>query len=265
MIAYLNVMTSEYDISSHAGLFERLPRFAELAGELVVLLGLEKAGGRGPRAEPASDRLIRDYVRRRVLSVTLRDPLTEERGFYGYRHLVEFLAARVLLNDGWPLDKIAEHHVRASTEALLELIPGQPQDNPALALARSFRSSASESIWEQPVAMVSVSPDSSPSLIEQMMSETALTTPAQTMFSPAATGSARRRAELPMLMRAVTGDSEMPTVQRRISLDFSDRLSLSIDAEWAETLLPDQADAIGRAIAAALLDYPNFVRGKDPK
>ena len=136
-------MTSNYDIRRFSDLHERIQRFSEIVGELVQTLNLEKSGGRGPRGEPASDRVVRDYVRRRVLSPTLRGPESDERGYYGFRHLVEFLAARVLLNDGWPLEKIGERNRSASTEELIALIPGQVVENDAVMLARSFRANVS--------------------------------------------------------------------------------------------------------------------------
>ncbi len=50
----------------------------------------------------------------------------------------------MFLNDGWPLDKIAERLRHAPTEELVPLIPGQPDHNDALALARSFRRTSDE-------------------------------------------------------------------------------------------------------------------------
>jgi hypothetical protein len=73
----------------------------------------------------------------------LRGPESDERGYYGFRHLAEFIAARVLLNDGWPLEKIGERNRAASTEELIALIPGQVVENDAVALARSFRANVS--------------------------------------------------------------------------------------------------------------------------
>jgi hypothetical protein len=249
-------MTLKYDIRRFSDLHERLPGFAEITGEVVAGLGLEKTGGRGPKAEAASDRLIRDYVRRRVLSPTLRAADNDERGFYGFRHLVEFLAARVLLNDGWPLEKIAERNMGATTEALLSLIPGQSEENEALALARSFRKAATE-----PFMLAESGPSFSRprAPAPSAQSGTAPGFPDRTVIT------ARRRAELPMLMRQITGEGAPPSVRRCVSLEFGDRLTVLIDQDWAQRMSPADADAIGRAVSAALIDYPNLVRGKDSK
>ncbi|NBU29322.1 MAG: hypothetical protein EBS42_14255 [Caulobacteraceae bacterium] len=76
---------------------------------------------------------------------------------------------------------------------------------------------------------------------------------------------ARRRAELPMLMRQITGQSDPPGVGKRTILDFGEGLTVLIDQEWLQRMSVDEADAIGRAISATLLDYPNLIKGKDPK
>ena len=252
-------MPSKYDIHRFEGLHERLPRFAEITGQLVEALGLEKTGGRGPKAEPASDRVIRDYVRRRVLSPTLRGSDSDERGFYGFRHLVEFLAARVLLNDGWPLDKIAQRNIGAGTDELLALIPGQPEENEALALARSFRRDASDRPERQTghgAAFSRAPADAAP-----LSTATAL----PPRFSDPTAVTARRRAELPMLMRQITGDGAPPAVRNGVTFEFGDGLTLIIDRERLRHITMGEADAVGRAIGAALIDYPNLARGKDPK
>ena len=248
-------MSLKYDLQKFAGLHERLPRFAEITAELVQALGLEKTGGRGPKAEPASERVIRDYVRRRVISPTVRGPESDERGFYGFRHLVEFLAARVLLNDGWPLEKIAERNNGASTQDLLSLIPGQPEENEALALARSFRRGEIDPDILQASAFFEPGGDPSRDAL------------GSTRFGAKpdrASVTARRRAELPMLMRQVTGSTAAPSVQRRIGLEFGDRLTLLIDEAWIRRMTAADADAVGRAVSAALIDFPNLARGKDP-
>jgi DNA-binding transcriptional MerR regulator len=263
-------MTLDYDINRFAALHERLPRFAEIAAECVERLGLEKSGGRGPRAEAASERVIRDYVRRGVLSPTARGADSDERGFYSFRHLVEFLSARVLLNDGWPLDKIAERNVHAATEDLQALIPGQAQENPALALARSFRAESAPApertsrppgpeVWSRTSA--GATPDRPASRHQAAFFGAPSASPV--IPEPSSLG-ARMRAELPMLMRAITGSSAPPAVRRRISIEFGDRLTLLIDPERLQRLTVSDAEAIGKAISAALVDYPSLVRGKDP-
>ena len=71
--------------------------------------------------DPApSERLVRFYVS----SGVLRRPQREGReALFGMRQAIEFLAARALLEDGWPLAKVAEYLPEQSDGALLALLP----------------------------------------------------------------------------------------------------------------------------------------------
>ena len=259
-------MTNQYDIRRHSDLHVRIQPFAEIAADMVVALNLEKSGGRGPKGEPASDRAIRDYVRRRVLSPTLRGPDTDERGYYGFRHLVEFLAARVLLNDGWPLEKIAERNRLSTTDELIALIPGQAVVTDAVALARSFRSRPSgypngdlfpaRSVASAPAPRsASYAPPmaaSAPPPLEEMSDLAAWAEPT---VSPA-----RSRAELPLLMRQLTQSERPPRVAQLARIALGDQVTLLIDQDLVRHITPGEADLIGRTVSAALLDYQNLSR-----
>ena len=209
--------------------------------------------------------MIRDYVRRRVLSPTERGPPredgkeSEERGFYTFRHLAEFLAARVLLNDGWPLEKIAERNQASTTEALLALIPGQESE--ALALARSFRRETppSPAVAFSPPGMAELDVpltrmEARPSFLRRMTSQIAT--------DPAASA-ARSRAELPLFMRRLTGDDAPPRIRRLASIEVGEALVLLIDQRRAERMTLAEAELIGGAITAALMDYPKLSRAKE--
>lgn len=258
-------MTPIYDIRRYTDLHERLPRFAEITGRLVQELNLEKSGGRGPRAEAASDRVIRDYVRRRVLSPTERGAESEERGFYTFRHLAEFLAARVLLNDGWPLEKIAERNQASTTEALLALIPGQQTENEALTLARSFRRASQPSyLWARS------EPPSRPVSYGSMAESTGPQSGSPTAGEPdigvdPAAAAARSRASLPSFMRQLTGGEGPPRVRRLSAIEFGDQLTLLIDQRMVERITLADAELIGRTITAALIDYQKLAKSKEPE
>lgn len=247
-------MTPKHDITRYADLHERVQPFAEIARQLVLDLGLEKSGGRGPVGEPASERVIRDYVRRRVLSPTERSQDGLDRGYYGYRHLLEFLAARVLLNDGWPLEKIAERHRHSSDAELLALIPGQADDNPALSLARSFLRPG-DAPRRPEVSARRLAP---PPILSQAEPRNAASA------DPSALA-ARRRAELPLLMRMIAGSETSPRPRRLLSLELGDDITLQIDEARADRLTVVEAEQIGRAVTAALIALPALTRGKDPK
>ncbi|MEH6626578.1 MAG: hypothetical protein V7739_09040 [Motiliproteus sp.] len=86
--------------------------------------------------EPYSTRLIRDYAQRDILTRPIRQG---KEAVYGYRQLVELLAARALVKDGWPLRKIATYTANMSHGELEHLIPGQEGDNDALSIIRRLK------------------------------------------------------------------------------------------------------------------------------
>lgn len=82
--------------------------------------------------QPApNERLVRDYVRRGIVSNP--DHVGREAR-YRYRHLIELIAARVLIADGWPLRMIAQTFKGASEGDLLEIVEGRHPANAELGL-----------------------------------------------------------------------------------------------------------------------------------
>lgn len=75
-------------------------------------------------SEPVpSERLVRFYV----ASGALQRPQKEGReALFGRQQAIEFLATRVLLQDGWPLAKVAQYLPTQTQDALLALIPRRP-------------------------------------------------------------------------------------------------------------------------------------------
>ena len=101
------------------------------AGEILVSRGLAHA------SSGANVRLLRDYAQRGIVSRAERHG---KKAVYGYRQLLEFVAARILVGDGWPLAKIAEHFARIADAGLHNLISGDKGSSRALALAQRIHS-----------------------------------------------------------------------------------------------------------------------------
>ena len=86
---------------------------AETAGRLLPLYRLETE-------PPPNERLVRYYVTERALS----RPVKEGReARFGFRQLMEFLAVRVLLADGWTLARIGDFTESADETTLLSVLP----------------------------------------------------------------------------------------------------------------------------------------------
>ena len=74
----------------------------------------------GPESAPFNERLVRSYVQASAID---RPERRGREAYFGFRQLVQCLAVRVLLNDGWPLAKIAEYIQLTEFGALQELLP----------------------------------------------------------------------------------------------------------------------------------------------
>jgi DNA-binding transcriptional MerR regulator len=102
--------------------------------EVVKTLSLEQEAGEG------NERLLRHYV-----SIGVVDkPSREGRdAHYGFRHLVQFVAARRLLAEGFPLAKIAKYTAVVPTDAQTSYLEKPDRTSEAELLVAAFRTEAS--------------------------------------------------------------------------------------------------------------------------
>lgn len=100
------------------------------AQNLALRLGL------APETSDGNERLLRHYV-----SVGVVDkPVREGRdAVYGFRHLVQFLVARRLLADGFPLAKIARYTSVVPTDDLADSLLKTDHASEAELLVAAFR------------------------------------------------------------------------------------------------------------------------------
>ncbi len=91
-------------------------------------------------AGSANERLVRHYVQVGVLTAPEREG---REALFGLRQIVEFLATRYLLKDGWPLAKAAEIVRTTDVTGLAQLIPSErPRTRAEEIVARYRRPSA---------------------------------------------------------------------------------------------------------------------------
>jgi len=92
-------------------------------------------------ATEGNERLLRHYVSMGVVD----KPTREGRdALYGFRHLVQFVAARRLLAEGFPLAKIAKYTGAVPTDALTAYLEKPDRTSEAELLVAVFRSEAPE-------------------------------------------------------------------------------------------------------------------------
>lgn len=101
--------------------------------EVAKTLNLDQEASEG------NERLLRHYV-----SIGVVDkPIREGRdALYGFRHLVQFVAARRLLAEGFPLAKIAQYTAVVPTDALTAYLEKPERASEAELLVAAFRSEA---------------------------------------------------------------------------------------------------------------------------
>ena len=103
------------------------------AQEIVKALNLAQEAGEG------NERLLRHYVSMGVVDKPTRDG---RDALYGFRHLLQFVAARRLLAEGFPLAKIAGYTGAVPTDALVDYLEKPDRTSEAQLLVAAFRSSA---------------------------------------------------------------------------------------------------------------------------
>lgn len=129
------------DLANWSGNIEE---FVGKAAETARRVGLQEKDG-------PNIRLVRDYLHRGILGQTRKAGKEIE---FGYANLVRYLAARVLLDDGWPLKRIAQHFDVSTEHEIEALVPGLT--NKAVAALQSIkRETAAASGFAEPGASFS--------------------------------------------------------------------------------------------------------------
>ncbi len=124
---YLERLRNEFQGSADA--------LIEKAQEVAKTLKLNQEASEG------NERLLRHYVSMGVVD----KPSREGRdALYGFRHLVQFVAARRMLADGFPLAKIALYTGKVPTDALTAYLEKPEGISLAELLVTAFRSESPE-------------------------------------------------------------------------------------------------------------------------
>ncbi len=239
------IMVPLYKYKDWEGTAESL---AETAGGLM-----QGEDGFGEADFAPNERLVRDYVARSIVGKPER---RGKEAIFGFEQLVQFLACRAMLADGWPLSKIAEDFRHANLEDTLALIPGEQRSNEALNLIESFKE---ESVFKSERIMESRSPRSmSRSVSMDMASDE----------SDARSPNFRQRQRRNYEYRSDIGDAlrRMGSDFRNVvkydftALQLATWLTLFIDRDRADRITVDEAEAIGRAVTAGLLNQDSLTK-----
>lgn len=186
-----------------------------------------------PKSEAPSLRLVRDYAQRGIIS----DADRPGRRF-GFHHLLQIVAACVLVKQEWPLKKIAEYFTSLTDEALLALIPTSnkpsPRDVARLLLKDAGLTPAS--------ARADAAPTTSADFIQHAARMSGL------------------QSDLGQAMRRLTGRDDAPRSEQVTLIAVATWCQLLVETTRLRKLTVDEAEEMGRLVTAALLN-PTIRRG----
>jgi DNA-binding transcriptional MerR regulator len=213
---------------------------AELAGRLnVVLAGIPTLAD---DAGAANERLVRHYVQVGVLTAPEREG---REALFGLRQVVEFLATRYLLKDGWPLAKVAEIVRASDVDGLAALIPADRPRTRAEEAVAKYRSPAARRAPEREFALAAQSsPPARRSAVQQAMS---LETPLAR-----AAGISRRRVSLEENLKALGNAGGRPDRSRLVRIELTPWCHVHVDAAKLGEMSEDTPDILGAALTQAL-------------
>jgi hypothetical protein len=216
---------------------------AELADEAAVIAeeislsdgDAEKGGNAENRASwRPNERLVRHYVQVGVLG---RPERAGKEAHFRFRQLVELLATRVLLNDGWPLAKIADY-VRLEDDAgLLGLLPKGGALTPAQEVVRRIQRSGAGKAVASRSAAASAAPPPDVSPMRQSVDHLK-----------------RRQEAFP--------DGAPPEVETWLHIKLTPWCHVYIEREAARATSPDMIERLSRALIQSLIE---FIRRGDRK
>jgi hypothetical protein len=188
--------------------------------------------------------VVRDYAQRGIISRAERQG---KEAIYGYRQLLEFVAARLLVADGWPLAKIAKHFAHIADAELHHLISGDKGWTRALAVAQRLRSET------QPVSRPRRDP--SYSFPPKYRGPSAGQAAAQSSddFRARAARLSGIQSEMRDALRRLGLPEDGPAVEQLTLLAIAPWCQVLVESSRLTRLTIEEAEEIGRAVTASLL------------
>jgi DNA-binding transcriptional MerR regulator len=213
---------------------------ADLADKCNELL--ERVATLADDAGSANERLVRHYVQVGVLTPPEREG---REALFGRRQIVEFLATRYLLKDGWPLAKAGEL-VRATNEAeLTQFIPSERPRTRAEEVVARYR--------QRPALSVR---DDEPDALRSLPMAASAPPPAAPMTGPLerAADISQRRVSLEENLKALGNVEGRPDRSRVVRITLAPWCHVEIDARQLETMRDEVPAILGTALTQALQD-----------
>ena len=187
--------------------------------------------------DEVNERLVRYYVQEGVLDAPEREG---REAMFGFRQLVQAIAARFLLRDSWPLRKVAELIRTSDIDALLALAPGATSRTPAEAAIARIRSGEPQATAKasRPVAYATLRHAAAFDFSVRALEKAADIT--------------QRRSALTDNLRALGNESGAPERRRLLRLELAPWCHVDLDAEELRKMDEHVPEILGTALTQAL-------------
>jgi len=221
-----------------------------------------------------NERLVRHYVQVGVLSPPDREG---REALFGYRQVLEFLAARYLLNDGWPLAKVGEMLRSTDLPGLLELVPMDRPRTRAEEIVAEYRAaarreplsitrslaSASLSGFDAATTSPRAMARAAPGEITRTLSSSASQAASAASPLERAADISRRRAALEDNLKALGNRSGRPDSRRLVRISLTPWCHVHVDARHLHRMTDETPEILGAALTQALREE-RIRKGKQP-
>jgi hypothetical protein len=206
-------------------------------------------------AGSANERLVRHYVQVGVLTAPEREG---REALFGLRQIVEFLATRYLLKDGWPLAKAAEIVRTTDVSGLAQLIPSERPCTRAEEVVAKLRRSPGSAREHAPIAKSGRQSVENFSLAPEEPPPSASRRPAvqqamklETPLARAADIS-RRRVSLEENLKALGNPEGRPERSRIVRIELTPWCHVNVDARQLSEMSDETPAILGAALTQAL-------------
>ena len=203
----------------------------------------------GDKSFEPNERLVRDYVAKNILS---RPERLGKEAIYGFKQLIQFIACRAMIEDGWPLSKISEDFQISSINEIVNLIPGESIENDSLSLISEYKSeNRRPSLDRDLIQKSSLNMDASSSAPNQNYSAS---------FIKRNRDNYETKTDISEILKRLGSDFGNVIKEDFTAYQLASWLILLMDKDKAKEITRKQAEDIGKAIAAALLNQNSLTK-----
>lgn len=219
--------------------FWSLVDFQQVAARELAHLGIERPS---PNAQPfeLKERLVRYYTSEGAVDRPEREG---KEARYGYTHLIQLLVTRVLINDGWPLSKIAAF-VRSNDLHALEAMLPDRSPTPAENEIESIKTTMRKSMSPPPASRQVVMQQHSDAHMAPMSAETEMLSQQSDM--------SLKRSLFAKAIDTLRSDVNSPAWKETLEIDLTSWCRVIVDTDEFRKAPPRAFETVGQALTHAL-------------